>query len=32
MIIVGDNIKRKVDEQGIETISLLDFLLDKHSV
>jgi len=31
MIIVGDNIKRKIDEQGIETISLLDFLLDKKS-
>lgn len=32
MIIVGDNIKRKIDEQGIETISLLDFLLDKNCV
>lgn len=32
MIVVGDNIKRKVDEQGIETIGLLDFLLDKNSV
>ena len=29
MIIVGDNIKRKVDAQGIVTISLLDFLLDE---
>jgi len=32
MIVVGDNIKRKIDEQGIETISLLDFLLNKDSV
>lgn len=32
MIIVGDDIKRKVDEQGIITIGLLDFLLDKDSV
>jgi len=32
MIVVGDNIKRKTDEQGIETISLLDFLLDKNSI
>lgn len=32
MIVVGDNIKRKIDEQGIETISLIDFLLDKNSV
>ena len=31
MIIVGDNIKRKVDTQGIVTISLLDFLLDPTS-
>ena len=31
MIIVGDNIKRKVDAQGIVTISLLDFLLDPTS-
>lgn len=32
MVVVGDNIKRKIDEQGIETIGLLDFLLDKNSV
>jgi len=32
MIVVGDNIKRKIDEQGIETIGLLDFLLNKDSV
>jgi len=32
MIIVGDNIKRKTDEQGIVTISLLDFLLDPNSI
>lgn len=30
VIIVGNNIKRKVDEQGIESIGLLDFLLDKR--
>jgi len=30
MIVVGDDIKRKIDEQGIETIGLLDFLLDKN--
>lgn len=32
MIIVGDNIKRKTDEQGIITINLLDFLLDPNSI
>lgn len=32
MIIVGDDIKRKIDEQGIVTIGLLDFLLDKNSI
>ena len=31
MIVVGDNIKRKVDTQGIVTISLMDFLLDHTS-
>ena len=28
IIIVGDNIKRKIDENGIITVSLIDFLLD----
>ena len=32
MIIVGDNIMRKVNERGIVTMSLLDFLLDPDSV
>jgi len=32
MIIVGDNIKRKIDEQGIVTMNLLDFLLDVNSI
>lgn len=32
IIIVGDDIKRKTDEQGIITISLYDFLLDLHSI
>lgn len=32
MIIVGDNIKRKVNENGIVTINLLDFLLDPNSI
>ena len=32
MIVVGDDIKRKIDEQGIVTIGLLDFLLDTESV
>ena len=32
MIIVGDNVGRKVNNDGIETINLIDFLLDEHSV
>lgn len=32
IIIVGDDIKRKIDEQGIITMSLYDFLLDPHSI
>lgn len=32
MIVVGDDIKRKVNEQGIVTIGLFDFLLDQESV
>ncbi|MBQ8680081.1 MAG: hypothetical protein IJ530_10005 [Treponema sp.] len=32
IIIVGDSIKRKIDENGIITIGLLDFLLDESSV
>ena len=32
MIVVGDNIMRKVNEQGIVTMSLLDFLLAPDSV
>ena len=32
MIIVGDDIMRKVNEQGIVTMGLLDFLLDENSV
>ena len=32
IIIVGDDIKRKIDEQGIITMSLYDFLLDSHSI
>lgn len=32
VVIVGDDIHRKVDENGITTISLLDFLLDKDLV
>ena len=32
VIIVGDNIKRKTDEQGIVTINLIDFLLDTDSL
>lgn len=32
IIIVGDDIKRKTDEQGIVTMSLYDFLLDPHSI
>ena len=32
MIVVGDNIMRKVNEKGIVTMSLFDFLLDQNSV
>lgn len=32
IIITYDDIKRKIDEQGIITISLLDFLLDPNSI
>lgn len=32
IIIVGDDIKRKTDEQGIATMSLYDFFLDSHSI
>ena len=32
IIIVGDEIKRKIDEQGIITMSLFDFLLDDKSI
>ena len=32
IIIVGDDIKRKTDEQGIITMSLYDFLLDPYSI
>ncbi len=32
IVIVWDDIKKKVDEQGIVTMSLLDFLLDKDSI
>lgn len=32
IIIVWDDIKQKVDEQGIVTMSLLDFLLDKDCI
>ena len=32
VIIVGDNIKRKIDELGIITINLMDFLLDLDSI
>lgn len=32
IIIVGDDIKRKTDKQGIITMSLYDFLLDPHSI
>ena len=32
IIIVGDDIKRKTDEQGIVTIGLLDFLLNSDSI
>lgn len=32
IIIVGDNIKRKIDDNGILTISLIDFLLDENII
>lgn len=32
VIITGDNIKRKTDENGILTIGLLDFLLDENCI
>lgn len=32
MIIVGDDIKKKIDDDGVITISLFDFLLDEGSV
>lgn len=32
IIVVGDDIKQKTDEQGIITMSLYDFLLDPHSI
>lgn len=32
MIIVGDDIKRKIDDDGIVTMSLFDFLLDWNSI
>ena len=32
IIIVGEDIKRKTDDQGITTINLLDFLLDPNSI
>ncbi len=32
IIIVGDSIKRKTDENGILTISLIDFLLDANII
>ena len=32
IIIVDEDIKRKIDEQGINTISLLEFLLDPNSI
>ena len=32
IIIVGDDIKPKTDEQGIKTIGLFDFLLDSKSL
>ena len=32
MIVVGNDIKRKVNEYGVVTIGLLDFLLDQNSV
>ncbi len=32
VIIVWDDIKQKINEQGIVTMSLLDFLLDPNSL
>lgn len=32
IIIVGDDVKRKTDEQGIVTMSLFDFLLDENNI
>ena len=32
IIITGENIKRKIDEKGILTIGLLDFLLDENCI
>lgn len=32
MIIVGDDIRRKIDEDGVVTMGLFDFLLDKGSI
>ncbi len=32
VIIVGDSIRRKIDENGIITINILDFLLDTESI
>ena len=32
IIIVGDDVKRKTDEQGIVTMNLFDFLLDSNSI
>ena len=32
IIVVGDDIRRKVNEQGIVTMSIFDFLLDVNSV
>jgi hypothetical protein len=32
IIIVGDNIMRKVNDYGIVTMGLLDFLLDSNSI
>lgn len=32
LIIVGDDIRRKIDEDGVVTMGLFDFLLDKNSI
>lgn len=32
MIVVGDNIMRKINDKGIVTMGLLDFLLDTKSI